>query len=259
MVTRRTRNYKEKRPMTTFGQFILPLTVVMAIALLFLSVKLFFMDPNDAYLEDGKSNTAAHSVTPNKPKEIKKDTPKIKDEKASPVPVVKKAEQKKTMDVVMAKPVDVSKNGPKTPRVIKQDTSTPKQEKKASQTPITSPAPKKGTSVQPTVKKREAAAVDAAAKKTEDKREKQTADKMAKQPQLRWDVQIGSFVSKESAEALLKKAVSQGYKAYMNESAHTDKTTYKVRVKGSDVKSESSALAAKLQTEGYPTYLIQTK
>ena len=44
MVTRRTRNYKEKKPMTTFGQFILPLTVIMAVALLFFSVKLFFFD-----------------------------------------------------------------------------------------------------------------------------------------------------------------------------------------------------------------------
>ncbi len=35
MVTRRTRNYKEKKPMATFGQFILPLTVIMAVALLF--------------------------------------------------------------------------------------------------------------------------------------------------------------------------------------------------------------------------------
>ena len=44
---RNTRNYKEKKPLITFGQFVLPLTVIMAIALLFFSVKLFFLDPGE--------------------------------------------------------------------------------------------------------------------------------------------------------------------------------------------------------------------
>lgn len=41
----RARDYKERKPITAFGQVILPLTMIMALALLYLSVKLFFFAP----------------------------------------------------------------------------------------------------------------------------------------------------------------------------------------------------------------------
>lgn len=46
MVSRRTCGYREKKPMAAFGQFMLPLAVIMAIALLYFSVKLFFLTPS---------------------------------------------------------------------------------------------------------------------------------------------------------------------------------------------------------------------
>ena len=42
----RARDYKDKKPLTAFGRLILPLTLVMALALLYLSVKLFFFAPD---------------------------------------------------------------------------------------------------------------------------------------------------------------------------------------------------------------------
>ena len=47
MVSRRSRGYKEKNFMASFGQFILPLAVIMAIALLYFSMKLFFLTPSE--------------------------------------------------------------------------------------------------------------------------------------------------------------------------------------------------------------------
>lgn len=44
MVSRRTRSYKDKRPAGIFGQFMLPIAVIMAIALLYFSIKLFFLN-----------------------------------------------------------------------------------------------------------------------------------------------------------------------------------------------------------------------
>ena len=63
MVTRRTRKYNDKKTIKTFGQLILPLAVIMLFALFFFSVKLFFMDPNDVYLDGGKAQfSSAESI-----------------------------------------------------------------------------------------------------------------------------------------------------------------------------------------------------
>ena len=83
MVTRRTRNYKEKKPMTTFGQFILPLTVIMAVALLFFSVKLFFFNSNETEdiiftQEETVKPAPTNPVPDEKPAEIPSGTQAVK-------------------------------------------------------------------------------------------------------------------------------------------------------------------------------------
>lgn len=100
MVTRRTRNYKEKKPMTTFGQFILPLTVIMAVALLFFSVKLFFFDSNQTgdivfTKEEPVKQGQSLTVTPQKQEEG---------------PAAGSAEEIKT-EVKLAKPVGGQNEG----------------------------------------------------------------------------------------------------------------------------------------------------
>ena len=102
MVTRRTRNYKEKKPMTTFGQFILPLTVIMALALLFFSVKLFFFntDGTDEITvprEETVKQAPADPVPAERPAEITPAAPAVKKVEVKPAqPVdVKKEEAKK--------------------------------------------------------------------------------------------------------------------------------------------------------------------
>ena len=47
----RARDYNDKKPLTAFGRLILPLTLVMALALLYLSVKLFFFAPEKFVME----------------------------------------------------------------------------------------------------------------------------------------------------------------------------------------------------------------
>ena len=104
MVTRRTRNYKEKKPMATFGQFILPLTVIMAVALLFFSVKLFFFSPNGSDdIVFSKQEQVAQDSAQAKPevKGTNKDTSvpaagkKVDIKQAQPVDVKNEEQQKK--------------------------------------------------------------------------------------------------------------------------------------------------------------------
>jgi len=45
MLSRQDNNFQDKKTITTFGQLILPLTIIIALALMFFSVKLFFYTP----------------------------------------------------------------------------------------------------------------------------------------------------------------------------------------------------------------------
>lgn len=251
MVTRKTRNCKEKRPITAFGQFILPLTAVMAVALLFLSVKLFFMDPNDAYIDEGKTEAISHDMAHEKPKTTDKSAAVSPAPQKTPAAVTKNHTNKKTSDIVLAKPVEVSKKTEKPKPIVKQGDTATKQNKKVVKATSVTPEANKQNKQEKPVKNEDA--------KQTGKRPDKPVTKEANGSQGRWDIQIGSLSSKESAETLLKKVTTQGYKAYVAEAAQGDKTTYKVRIKGSAVKAESAAQAAKIQADGYPIYIVQVK
>ena len=216
---RNTRNYKEKKPMITFGQFILPLTVVMAVALLFFSVKLFFLSPEQVPFDDEKETPKKEVV---KSADIKPDAPQVK--KTEPKPVqpaepVKQAEPKKK-----AEPV-------------KQ--------------PQTAAEPKKTKEITAKKTQTEKPAVSEPTKKTQPALSAKAAP--------RWDVQIGGFASLDSAKALLKKAGSEGFETYMSEAQRDGAPFYKVRVKGAQLKEDAAKKAAKLEAAGYPVYLVEIK
>lgn len=62
MVSRRTRSYKDKSSTGVFGQFMLPLAVIMAIVLLYFSIKLFFLNSGGAKRKDIVASPAVVSV-----------------------------------------------------------------------------------------------------------------------------------------------------------------------------------------------------
>lgn len=223
---RNTRNYKDKKPLLTFGQFILPLTVIMAVALLFFSIKLFFLSPEDVQLDDEKETPKREAV---KSPDVKEDAPAVKKEEPKPV----KAEK-----IVVAKPVTPAKPAtqaePKPAKTGPVKNETQKTE------------PKKNAETKPTTPV-------AAPKKP------QTPPSEPAKTAHRWDVQIGGFASGDSAKALLNKASSEGYDAYMTESKRDGAPFYKVRVKGAPLREDAANVAAKLQTAGYPVYLVEIK
>lgn len=70
MVSRRTRNYKDRNFIASFGQFILPLAVIMAIALLYFSMKLFFLPPSSSRARSGDDSPAVSIDVTQRPADL---------------------------------------------------------------------------------------------------------------------------------------------------------------------------------------------
>lgn len=219
MVSRRTRSYKDKRPAGIFGQFMLPIAVIMAIALLYFSIKLFFLNSSEPKEQGTSSGRPAVSA------EAPGNTPAVSAEPpAQPTPSAPPAQPRPTH--VVAGPVDgqPSTTGPKpqqpvvrpteTKPVVAQRTTPPAAAKPAEQPPAAKP---------PAVK--------------------------------RYDVQIGAFSARENAVQLVHKARAQGYEVYVNES-EKDGPPYRVRVKGTADRQKTEVLSAKLKAQGYPIYVV---
>lgn len=224
MVSRRTRGYKEKKPMATFGRFMLPLAVVMMIALLYFSIKLFFLTP-------GETKNRDIPVQPVATVPVEPVQPAVITQPAVP------AQDKPSANRFTAGPV----------------TATPLQATpKPAQTREKLPAQPKLTVTKPPV----AAAVRSADKT--DKIKPTTAITLTAQTAnvLRYDVQIGAFTAKDNALQLAREARGRGYDSYVNEAIHNNQPYFRVRVKGQTDRTPTQELSAKLQKNNYPVYIV---
>lgn len=236
MLPRMNKNYKERNSFTMLSRFVLPLSVVMVLVLLFISVKLLFLHPDD--IHSGSDSVYTESPVQNTT---------VKAEPAAPVEVVKEkpevTEEKTAGSIVLASPVEITA----------QEVNTPKHKaevKKAK--PVSEKKPvavrKKQPEKQP-VKK---------VVKQEQPAEKKTAHSAPAGSAERWDVQVGGFSSMESAEGIKKKVQADGYSAYIAEGRLNSKPFYRIRVKGSADKGEAQELAKRLEQKGYPVYVVNT-
>lgn len=121
MVTRKTRNYRDRKTMTTFGQYILPLTVIMAVALLFFSVKLFFFNSNN--MDDIVLNE----------RDASKNETVLKAYEEKVVESIPDPSEKQKVNVKPAQPVNIKKEAPKKENKVTV-TPTPKAPVKSSET-----------------------------------------------------------------------------------------------------------------------------
>lgn len=232
MVSRRSRSYKDKGYMAAFGQFMLPLAVVMAIALLYFSMKLFFLPTSGTDRRGGtNSGVASVDVTPSAPPAVV--TPVTPATQATQTPVTPVASTQTSgaatsKPAIIAGPVGVAAQSQTKPQT-KPTTSTATT---ATNTVQTKPAVTTGTSQQ-------TKPVTAAASTVQ-----------------RYDVQIGAFTTRENAQQLLQKARGQGHDVYINEAVHNGAPHFRVRVKGPAQKTDAQALSAKLQGQDYPVYIV---
>ena len=220
MVTRRTRNFKEKSAASNIlGRLIMPVAVVMALALFYFSIKLFFFSPprEEERPLPSTVNPPAVSETYEPEDGYGDELPPLDDmdEPSTITPDAPPAEpQPKPEPVETVKPVEKPK-----PAVTK---------------PVQKPAPKpKPAATQPS--------------------------KPAQSSGPRWDVQIGGFRARSGAELTVKQAREKGYSAYVVDEKLDGQPFYKVRVRGHKEKKDAQALSQKLAAAGFPVYVVSVK
>jgi cell division septation protein DedD len=220
--TRRARSYKEKSSIFTFGHFALPVAAVIALGLLFVGIKLFFLTPpekagGEAVVVPG-TGEAEWGLAP--PIAEQPDFA-LAESDYSVRPVPDGAEKLETADVsiILAGPLTQTGSPVKTP-VAKAET-------------------KKATA-SAAVKTRSAPA--AASAKTN--------------PNAKWGVQIGAFVNENSASTLLTEVKNQGYLASISKVDSSGKTFHRVRVGAGNTREDATHLASELKQKGYPVSVV---
>lgn len=220
MVTRRTRNFKEKSTASNIlGRLIMPVAVVMALALFYFSIKLFFFSPPREEQRPLPSMVNPPAVT--EPYEGGDDygdeLPPIDDmdDTSTITPETPPAEQK-------PEPAETVKPAEKPKPAVT----------KPVQKPAEKPKPKPAVTQQP---------------------------KPAQSSGPRWDVQIGGFRARSGAELTVKQAREKGYSAYVVDEKLDGQPFYKVRVRGHADKNEARALSQKLAAAGFAVYVVSVK
>lgn len=225
--TRKTRNYKERSSMLAFGHFILPIAAIVALGLLFMGIKLFFLTPAD---RGGTNAPADVTITRSDPPVTPTDTTVPGDPDGSlqsltPVPddapgqVGQNARPgiEGNESALLAGPIDSSSSGGRT----QTERTTPPQSQ--SRPPATQQKPS-GTKVSSSAK---------------------------------WGVQIGAFKSLQGAEALAEQVGKEGYTAGVSTFKSSSGTTfYRVRVAAGNAKEDASKLAAELEKKGHPVLVV---
>ena len=220
MVTRRTRNFKEKSTASNIlGRLIMPVAVVMALALFYFSIKLFFFSPPREEQHPLPSTVNPPAVT--EPYEGGDDygdeLPPIDDmdDTSTITPETPPAEQK-------PEPAETVKPAEKPKPAVTKPVRKPAEK----------PKPKPAVTQQP---------------------------KPSQSSGPRWDVQIGGFRARSGAELTVKQAREKGYSAYVVDEKLDGQPFYKVRVRGHADKNEARALSQKLAAAGFPVYVVSVK
>ncbi|HOO62521.1 MAG TPA: SPOR domain-containing protein [Synergistaceae bacterium] len=218
MGTRRTRRYKMRRPLFAFGQLMLPLVGIVALGLLVVGVKLFFLPGT------GKTDSAS-IVSPESHLSAEKEPvialPGEKKQEENYVGNPGKAENVPTpvlqtgSSIQIAVPV-TRKDQPVAPQAKPkpQNIATPK---------VTSPPPSKPASG--------------------------LGD-------YSWGVQVGAFTQRDQANSLMRKLQKTEGNVVITTGTVNGKTYYRVRVIAGKTRADAEKLEKNLRQKGYPTLVV---
>ena len=226
MATRESRRMKEKRSVVPFGDIMLPVIGLVAVGLLIVGVKMFFLsgDKSSPY------NPPVARTSPAVPQKapVKEAVPSSA--RPSPPPE-QKTEGKGGGDVALAVPSGSSEKAAPAAQ---------------GESPIASPPESKpeGGANKPQTKKPPVPV------------QKPTAPSMK---DSRWGVQIGAFSSKESAESLRKQASKSGYSTALTTAVVEGKTFYRVTVPAGKDRPSAVSLSEKIQKAGYPVLVVEVR
>lgn len=230
--------------MFPFGDIMLPVIGLVALGLLIVGVKMFFL-PQDAR----KTYEPVPEPSPAVEKQVE--------------PVKPQSEKNAT---VQEKPKISKTTTERTPQGSEQVSKTATPVSQAESKPIIDeggkPAEKTGII---TVQEKQ----DMIAKPVQDDKATQTQVSQEKQDPVQqpvtktgetgWGVQIGSFASRESADTLAKKVSSAGYNVSVTEATVSGKRYHRVTVIAGETRNSALEMEQKLKKEGYPTFVTSLK
>ncbi len=238
MNARKTRNYKKKSPMVSFGQIALPIAALVAVGILVVGVRLFLLSPDH---RDGGGDVlptpapevvsspspAAPSSPPPAPSHVPSPTrtaPAHPQGDVIAVPVDPESTPAKSRPVP-ASPIPTRRPRPTAPAPSPRPS-------RVSPTPLpapsTAPAPSAPASPQPTVAS----------------------------SQKGWVIQVGAFSKREAADALLGTLRGTGYAAVLSEADVAGRHWFRVRIPVSGERGTADALAAKLRGQNLPAQVF---
>ncbi|MDR1580332.1 MAG: SPOR domain-containing protein [Synergistaceae bacterium] len=222
--TRRSRIIKRKGSGITFGHFALPVAAVVALGLLFVGIKLFFLTPdNHGAAEITRIETPVFSEQP----AALADEPDFMLAESDPEIIVPEKLETTDVSLVLASPLTQSGNPARASSgTAEQTAGTKNTQKRASA---------------------------ASAAKTS-----RPASTAAAKPSTnaKWGVQVGSFVNEGSASTLVSEIKKQGYSASVSKADLSGKTFHRVRVEAGNSREDADSLAVKLRDKGYPVSVV---
>jgi cell division septation protein DedD len=203
----------------TFGYFALPFAAVVALGLLFAGIKVFFLTPPDRGApEIARIERPVFSEQP----------PAAADEP----------------DLTLAG----------------RDSETIAPEKSAAaDTPMVLAAPiaQPGKPARaPSVSSVRAADAKNTQKRVSPEKTSRPTPAAASAAKSKWGVQVGAFVSEDSASTLVSEIKKQGYSVSVSKTDSSGKTFHRVRVDAGNSKEDADRLAAELRQKGYPVSVI---
>jgi len=238
MINRKSRRHRDTNPMFPFGDIMLPVIGLVALGLLIVGVKMFFLPEESRKSYEPvpePSQTIEKQVQPVAPVTEKTETGSkgTKDQIKDPDSVIKKAPE----PVVQVKPVAQNNDRTETQRTGEDQNGNAGKE-----AVIAKPVKEEGSVSSPKV--------------TDDN----VGDPQSKpSPTATWGVQIGSFGSRSSADSVAGKASSSGYQVKITEAMVNGKKFHRVTVMAGDTRDSALKLEKKLQKEGYPTFVTPVK
>lgn len=213
--------------MLAFGHFVLPLAAIVALGLLFVGIKLFFLTPGDrGGIEVAPPTPVATEQDQDIPPTDSSASGETGDTGTSLIatadPVSADAQTTDaapggTSQAVLAGPIGGGANTQAT-RPSGGTPATP-----ATTTPAEPPAPSR-----PRVS-----------------------------PNVRWGVQIGAFQKEEGAKTLMDEVTKAGYTASISTAKNSSGTTFhRVRVAAGNNRDDAAKLAVELEKKGYPVLVV---
>jgi cell division septation protein DedD len=216
--TRRSRITKKKGSGITFGHFALPVAAVVALGLLFVGIKVFFLTPSGrGSVEIARIETPVFSEAP----AAITDEPDFMLAGSDPEIIVPEKLEMGDTPVVLA--------GPLTPSGKQTGASS-------------------GTGQAPAAKNTQKRATAAKASRP--------AASTASAANSKWGVQVGAFVNEDSASTLVSEIKKQGYSASVSKSDSSGKTFHRVRVGAGNSREDADRLAVELRGKGYPVSVV---